>query len=322
MSALRGCLLVAVGVLRDPSGSVLITQRHWQRHQGGLWEFPGGKVEQGESVAEGLARELTEELGITITQMRPLIRVPYDYPECRVILAVEEVLGWQGAPYGKEGQPCRWCPVTVLSHADFPAANVPIITALKLPKYYVITPDCAARSQQAAWLKQLKRVLSSGAELIQFRVSLPAPERENLARLALEACRQSNATLLINRDVELAERIGADGVHLSAAQLTTLTQRPLPESAWVAASCHHAAELAAAVRLKVDFGVLSPVQPTLSHPNAQPIGWAGFGRLAAVSPLPLYALGGLKPGLFEQARHCGGQGIAGISGFGSGSAPE
>lgn len=308
--------LVAVGVLQDKTGAVLITQRSLKRHQGGRWEFPGGKVEPGESVLDGLARELNEELGITIGQTQPLIRIPFEYPECRVTLAVIRVQEWQGQAHGRENQPLRWCPISELDVQAFPAANSPIITALKLPPFYVITPDCGSRAEWPAWLERLERVLANGAKLIQLRVSLPPSEQAALARLALECCHRANAELLINRNAELAEQIGADGVHLSAAQLNTLSQRPLPDAAWVAASCHNADELAAAAKLGVDFGVLSPVCPTSSHPHARPIGWAGFGRLAAKAPFPLYALGGMSPNDLASARQLGGQGVAGISGFG------
>ena len=307
--------LVAVGVLQDRAGSVLITQRDIKRHQGGYWEFPGGKLEPGESVLDGLARELDEELGITLTEARPLIRIPFEYPDCQVTLAVFRVLKWQGQPHGRENQPMRWCPLSALDVKAFPAANAPIINALKLPPVYAITPDCGPREQWSAWLEQLESILKNGAQLVQLRVSLPPSEQAELAKLALEYCQWANAKLLINRNIELAAKIGADGVHLSAAQLKTLSQRPLSEAAWVAASCHSSAQLAAAVKIGADFGVLSPVRPTRSHLDARPIGWAGFGRLAAKAPFPLYALGGMHPEDTERARQLGGQGVAGISGF-------
>lgn len=307
--------LVAVGVLRNAAGEVLITQRDLLRHQGGRWEFPGGKVEPGESVSAALIRELDEELGIRVTHTQPLIRIPHQYPEYHVTLAVSEVTAWQGQPQGREGQPMQWSRVSALDSANFPAANAAIIHALQLPKYYVITPDCRPQSQGAAWLARLEGVLRAGARLVQFRVSLPAAEREALARIAVACCRKYGARLLINRDFELAERIGACGVHLSAQQLQSLSQRPLPSSAWVAASCHDYSELRAAHQLGVDFAVLSPVCRTASHPDARPIGWAGFGRLAASTALPLYALGGMRPDDCVLARQMGGQGVAGISGF-------
>ena len=308
--------LVAVGVLQDRAGSVLITQRDIKRHQGGYWEFPGGKLEPGESVLDGLARELDEELGITLTEARPLIRIPFEYPDCQVTLAVFRVLKWQGQPHGRENQPMRWCPLSALDVKAFPAANAPIINALKLPPVYAITPDCGPREQWPGWLDRLESMLERGAQLVQFRVSLPPGEQAELAQLALNYCHRTNTKLLINRNIDLAVKIGADGVHLSAAQLETLSQRPLPDSAWVAASCHCSAELAAAARLGADFGVLSPVHATSSHPDARPIGWAGFGRLAAKAPFPLYALGGMRTKDEAKARQLGGQGVAGISGFG------
>ncbi len=121
---------VAVGVVLDQERRVLITRRASDSHQGGLWEFPGGKVEAGESLAAALARELLEELGIEIGRTSPLLEVRHDYGDKRVLLDVHVVWEFQGQALGLESQPLAWVEATALESYPFPAANVPIIRAV------------------------------------------------------------------------------------------------------------------------------------------------------------------------------------------------
>jgi len=145
--------------------------------------------------------------------------------------------------------------------------------------------------------------------LIQVREKgMPAPALERFAAAVTAKARSRGARVLINSDIELALRLGADGVHLTAAQLARLEQRPA--LGWCAASCHSAGELARAVALGVDFAVIGPVQATLSHPSAMPLGWEGFAALARGATLPVFALGGMGAGDLETAWRCGAHGIA------------
>ena len=121
---------VAVGILIDPQGRVLITRRAPQTHQGGLWEFPGGKVEPGETIVDALARELREELGVTVLISEPLMTLEHDYGDQCVCLAVHRVTSWRGEPSGMEGQPLAWEQPANLTDWTFPAANQPILTRL------------------------------------------------------------------------------------------------------------------------------------------------------------------------------------------------
>ena len=121
---------VAVGVLINPAGAVLIARRPDRVHQGGLWEFPGGKVEEGEPVAMALNRELHEELGVTVQVAEPWLQVGHDYPDQRVWLDVWRVTAWQGEPQGREGQPLVWAWPAELATFAFPAADQPIIAQL------------------------------------------------------------------------------------------------------------------------------------------------------------------------------------------------
>ena len=127
MSALH----VAVGVIVNPAGNILISRRRAAAHQGGLWEFPGGKVRAGEGVVAALQRELREELGLQINSPTPLLEVRHDYDELAVLLDVWLVRAFSGEPSGREGQPLRWVSAAALSDYAFPAANRPIVAACR-----------------------------------------------------------------------------------------------------------------------------------------------------------------------------------------------
>lgn len=132
MKAGKGAAVhVAVGIVTAETGAVLITRRPEHVHQGGLWEFPGGKVEMGETVAAALGRELYEELGITVQVAEPLLQIRHPYPDKTVLLDVWRVVRYQGQPHGREGQPLAWVSPTELDRFTFPAADEPIIAALR-----------------------------------------------------------------------------------------------------------------------------------------------------------------------------------------------
>ncbi|PCI81887.1 MAG: 8-oxo-dGTP diphosphatase MutT [SAR86 cluster bacterium] len=124
---------VAVGVLLNENREVLIALRSAHSHQGGLWEFPGGKVEEGESVEHALNREFEEELGISVQACTPLIQIRHEYSDKLVMLDVWRVERFSGIPKGKEGQAIEWRPISKLRAVDFPKANEAIIRALNLP---------------------------------------------------------------------------------------------------------------------------------------------------------------------------------------------
>jgi 8-oxo-dGTP diphosphatase len=121
---------VAVGVILDGSRRVLLTRRAADSHQGGLWEFPGGKVEPGESLPVALARELHEELGIRVRRSSPLLEVRHDYGDKQVLLDVHVVWEFEGHALGREGQPLVWVASAELAQYSFPAANAAIVEAV------------------------------------------------------------------------------------------------------------------------------------------------------------------------------------------------
>jgi 8-oxo-dGTP diphosphatase len=206
----------------------------------------------------------------------------------------------------------RWVAVDRLPELEFPAANQPIIQALRLPDRYLITPEPGDDLDH--FLDGLRHSLAPGGlRLVQLRAKRLSGDRlQALAGEALTLCRRFDAQLLVNADPEVVERIGADGVHLSGERLHRLDRRPLPRSSWVAASCHGIGDLHQARRIGVDFVVLGPVGETPTHPGSQTMGWEAFGSLCDEASMPVYALGGMGPDDIPEARSRGGQGIAAI----------
>jgi mutator protein MutT len=129
-----GSIHVVAAALIDARRRVLIAQRPAGKHLAGAWEFPGGKLEPGETPAEGLERELREEIGITIGPPRPLLRLRHTYPYGEVLLDVWVVRRYRGRPRGLDGQALRWCDRAALTAADLLPADRPILAALRLPE--------------------------------------------------------------------------------------------------------------------------------------------------------------------------------------------
>jgi 8-oxo-dGTP diphosphatase len=300
---------VAAAAVFNSQGQVLITRRAEHQHQGGLWEFPGGKVETNESVRDALSRELHEEIGIDVQQARPLIRVRHDYPDKSVLLDVWRVDAFSGEAHGREGQPLAWVQPADLANYDFPAANDPIARAVQLPEFFLITPN--PDNDIAAFLTQLEKRLRDGIRLVQLRAkSMPEVDYIALAKKSLALCEKHNALLMLNADPTVAVTVGAHGVHLDSGRLQSLSARPNVK--WVSASCHSLEQLQQAEKLGADFMLLSPVAATASHPDTVPLGWQRFAELTEQVSCPVYALGGMTPSDLQLAFEHGGQGVAAI----------
>ena len=306
---------VVAGVITDARGRILLARRTEGRDLAGLWEFPGGKREPGESAEEALARELREELGIDATVGPRVIAVPHRYPHKRLLLDVRRVSTWKSTPKGLDGQALAWVPPHKLASYAMPGADRPVVAALLQPDRYLVTP--APEGDGRRWLAAVERAASADeVRRIQLRPGADTdPSRwRTLARDAAALCRAADVEVLVNGDIPLARELRV-GVHLKGSQLASLGQRPLPQALPVAASCHDAAELAHAERVRCDFAVLGPVKATASHPDAAPLGWAAFAALREACTLPLYGIGGLGAEDVETARAHGAQGVAAIRAF-------
>ncbi|WP_432744980.1 Nudix family hydrolase [Methylobacter sp. G7] len=318
-------LQVAVGVVKNPEGKILISLRHAGLHQGGLWEFPGGKIESFETAEQALARELKEELDIAVMAATPLITINHQYPDLSVQLKVFLVEQFSGEARSCEGQLFKWVRPEELGHYAFPAANQPIITAARLPHYYAILGD----ADEAMLLPNLQKILNKGVKLIQARLkTLPPAAVAKFIEQAYPICQQQQALLLMNSAVECSVEV--DGIHLTSRDLMALrpcSGQPLRlssgqalttrsgNSKWLAASCHNLEQLQQAQKIGVDFVVLAPVLATQTHPGAASLGWEQFAELVAQVNLPVYALGGMTESSLTTARQSGGQGIAAIRAF-------
>ncbi|MDH5631947.1 MAG: Nudix family hydrolase [Gammaproteobacteria bacterium] len=309
-------LRVVAGVVRDPRNSrrVLLSRRHPGSHQGGKWEFPGGKIEPGESPYDSLVRELREELGIEVTRAMPMMRIAYAYPDKRVHLDIWRVLEYAGIPHGKEKQEIDWVEITRMKRLDYPEANLPVVHVLQLAETYAIS--AVDKLGQDEFLRRLDIALQHGLGLLQLREpALDETAYLSIARIVLDKCRKYGARVILNRSSEMVKLLDADGLQLSSKTLMAAMERPLPEDYYVFASCHNAAELTKAAQLGVDAALLSPVLDTPSHPGAPTLGWDRFSELAKQSDIPVFALGGMTPDMLNTAIEHGACGIAMITAY-------
>ncbi len=302
---------VAVGILVD-RGKVFITRRSPNSHQGGKWEFPGGKIEPGENALSALKRELKEELDIDVQGALPLLQIRHAYHDRDVLLDVWRITDYRGTPHGHEGQEARWISCADLPQLEFPEADWPILRRLWLPALYLISDS--RRFGEDKFPAMLERALRAGARLVQLREPHLSPdEYQAYARKIAGLCHRYGAKLLLNADPAWVPACGADGAHLNSRRLGEWQERPLGKEYWIGASCHDASELKQAARLGADFAVLSPVAPTASHPEAVPLGWDTFTQLCAAAALPVYALGGMRAQDLDRARRAGARGLAMVS---------
>ncbi len=298
---------VSAAVLQRPDGSYLLAQRPADKIWAGYWEFPGGKIEPGETAYHALVRELHEELGIEVVTAYPWLTRTFTYPHATVQLHFFRVTGWRGEPHPHEGQQFAWQHPPEVTVAPVLPANAPIIRGLELPDWYAISNVAELGSE--VFLQRLQSALNEGLRLIQLREkALPRSELRALALDMLGIMRPYGARLLVNRDIELAQEVGAHGVQLNSTQLQELHERPSLD--WCGASCHSLDELRRAEQLGCDFALLSPVLATQSHPGQPALGWARFAEWVDGTSIPVYALGGLTRGDMQTAWQQGAHGIA------------
>lgn len=288
---------VAAGVISDARGRILLTRRTERSDLPGLWEFPGGKLEPGESTEQALVRELREELGIEAEVGERLIEVPQRYPDKRLRLEVRRVVAFSGQPRGREGQPLMWVPRERLERYSMPPADRPVVGALCLPA------QCRRLrpSEPAALLDAIDQALADGAEMLVLDLAGERAVRQALIRRIWTRFGRRRARWLLRDDLVLARALAIGAVLSPAALAAAHAARPLPAGQLLGAWCTQASELARAQVLGADFAVLAPAS---SAPD-----WAAFERLREDVALPLYlsACGDLA---LASVRDHGVQGVA------------
>ncbi len=323
---------VAIAVILN-KGKVLIAKRKDNVHQGGLWEFPGGKVELGETLIQALFREIKEELGIEIQTTQPLIKLSHEYPDKSVLLETLLVSKYNGryycsdkenkVQYGLEGQVVKWVELDDLKNFSFPLANQSIIKALIFPDTYAISIDPFTNKVDSNSIQQfLKEFRQTCCQypFIQLRIkSIDSEILNDIAQECLTIAEQQKAKIFFNSSMDLSATLHSlsAGIHLSSQHLydqhyLSHHRQHFPDQL-MAASCHCLEDIKRANQLNLDFIVLSAVMPTHSHPEQKPIGWLKFEKLTALATMPVFALGGMHSNDINQVQYSGGQGIAGIS---------
>jgi len=304
---------VAVAIIVNQDNEVLISLRPNSSHQGGLWEFPGGKLEVGESVEDALKRELLEELNIDLLESQSFKIIQHQYADKTVQLNIYIVSSFRGEAKGAEGQLIEWKAIDQLNPLDFPAANYNVIHSLQLPDRYMIT---GAFNDQNDFLLRLENSLRSGIKLVQMRCkNIAQSSFMELSNQASTLCEKYNATLLLNSNPETFQKTHAHGLHLSSHMLYLSEVRPVGHDKLVSVSCHTAEDIMQAKKISADIILLSPVNETTSHPGVDGIGWLAFADLISDVEIPVYALGGMNQSDIPKAVKLGAQGVAAISSF-------
>jgi 8-oxo-dGTP diphosphatase len=298
---------VAAAVIERGDGSVLLAQRPPGKPYAGYWEFPGGKLEPGETPAHALVRELHEELGLVVRAASPWLVQEFVYPHAHVELNFFRVRAFDGEPHGHDGQAFAWQDPRAIDVAPLLPANTRVLAALRLPAVYAIT--CAEDIGEAAFLVRAERGLAGGIRLVQLREkSWPSERRRAFATQLGALAARHGAQVLLNGDSDEACTLGCAGVHWTSAALPAAISRP--RDLLVGASCHTHADVMHASALDVDLIVLGPVHATPTHPHAIPLGWNGFAKAILGTRVPVYALGGLQPQDVDIAIAHGAHGIA------------
>ncbi|MGH8272778.1 MAG: Nudix family hydrolase [Gammaproteobacteria bacterium] len=326
---------VAAGILQRDDGSYILAERPAGKLLGGYLEFPGGKLEPGETPEAALAREIKEELGVAVRRAEPLVQFEHAYPDYRVRAYLFRVMDWAGEVRGREGQRLIYAEPGTLRELPLLPANRPILAALELPAALMVTPEPEPDDSED-FIRRFKHAIENdtvGGAILRLKISSGRsadwflrevatsarrsgdPHRGRAAAEELRGGSRRGPSLLqlnVGEVTELPEEF--TGLHLPAAALMKLNRRPEVRG-WVGASVHSVEQAAHARELGLDYLVAGSLRETPSHPGAKPIGWSGFDAIVRAAGLPTYAIGGMTLADIPQVRVHWGQGIAAIRAF-------
>lgn len=300
---------VAVSVVRDGSGRVLLAERTARQLSAGFWELPGGKINGGETAAQAAARELREEIGIDAEQLAPWIVYEHPFPTRRVRLNFFRADRWRGQPRGREGQRLAWVDPTAPAVGPVLPSNARALALLALPPLLAITRASDRAGPLSFLVHELPALIAGGVRLLQVREArLSAAQQVQFARRVVERARPHGARVMFAGTAMECLQAGAAGMHSTAVQLHALTARP-PAALW-SASCHGIGDVQRAEQLGADFVIVSPVRATAAHEGASPLGWDGVAGIVESARLAVYAQGGVDRADLMRAQRCGAVGIA------------
>lgn len=294
---------VAIAILLHKS-KVLVGWRQANQHQGNKHEFPGGKIEEGETPEQACRREVYEEVGIGLKEWHQFDVIRHEYDDIIVTLHLlhayvpDELLSLIH-------QPWSWFSRDQLTDLNFPKANSTILERLIWSHLIKISDQ----------VDELPKTNS------QMYLRIETKDIERLQQQLIKLSEQQLLKLIVNVDVwqqlntVLQEKIKT--VHLKQSQLMQLKKGDLVVAKRYIAACHDAVSVQHAHQIGCDAIFLSPVNPTATHPNSKVLGWDGFAALAQKSDIPVFALGGVAPADLEQAQKHNAYGLAGIRQFSS-----
>jgi 8-oxo-dGTP diphosphatase len=302
---------VAVGVLLRPDGAVLLADRPAGKPYAGYWEFPGGKIERGETVEHALARELHEELGIDIGPAAPWVSFEFDYPHAYVRLHFCRIDRWRGVPHGREGQQLRFFRLDEDTPAPLLPAAVPALRWLALPT--VMAEATVDDWSAPALLAQIDAALAQGLRMLLLRgdrASLDATKATTSLIADVVARAQAySAHVVIGSGLAGFAQEANLGLHLDATDGTVAAAAP--GRRWVGTDADSRAQVEHAARRGCDYVLAGPLLPVPAERGAaSALGWHGFARLAHQTPIPVYAAGGLSIDDLPRARAAGAHGVA------------
>lgn len=286
---------------------VLVGWREAKQHQGNKYEFPGGKVEQGETPEQACRREVLEEVGIVLEQLHQFDVIRHEYDDIHVHLHLFQAY-ISDAQISKINAPWAWYRREQLSELPFPKANDAIIQRLQWPHQIKI-------SEQIQQIKAL-----SPDQMLYLRINTLSAQDMNIINALSEVERQKliiNVQIWQSLSADVKRNIGA--VHFKTAQLLDESMLEEQHQALVGvrtlAACHDQTTVTLAHKHGFDAVLLSPVLHTPTHKDTKALGWDHFGKIAKNSHVPVFALGGMKPEDLDLAQKYAGYGVAGIRHF-------